>query len=65
MILARAMAEGGTDADAIKAALPEVIADYEGATGTIKWDDHGQRIDPPIEFVKYQDGKFEVLEARN
>ena len=65
MILARAMAQGGTDAAAIKAALPKVIADYEGATGKIKWDDHGQRIDPPIEFVKYQDGKFEVLEARN
>ena len=25
----------------------------------------GRRIDPPIEFVKYQDGEFEVLEARN
>ena len=56
MILARAMEQGGTNADAIKAALPKVIADYEGATGKIKWDDHGQRIDPPIEFVKYQDG---------
>ena len=56
MILARAMQQGGVDADAIKAALPEVIADYEGATGKIKWDEHGQRIDPPIEFVKYQDG---------
>ena len=65
MILARAMEQGGTNADAIKTALPLAIANYEGATGKIRWDDHGQRIDPPIEFVKYQDGKFEVLEARN
>jgi branched-chain amino acid transport system substrate-binding protein len=65
MILARAMQDGGTEAEAIGAALPKVIADYEGATGKIRWDDHGQRIDPPVEFVKYQDGQFELLEARN
>ncbi|MEM7022738.1 MAG: ABC transporter substrate-binding protein [Pseudomonadota bacterium] len=65
MILAHAMEQGGTDAEAIKSALPEVIAGYEGATGKIAWNDRGQRIDPPIEFVKYEDGEFEVLEARN
>jgi branched-chain amino acid transport system substrate-binding protein len=65
MILARAMEQGGTDAAAIKEALPRVIKEYQGATGTITWDEHGQRVDPPVEFLEYRDGKFEVLESTN
>lgn len=65
MILAAAMTKGGTDAAAIKAALPDVVKGYDGATGQILWDDRGQRVSPPIEFLGYEGGKFEVIEARN
>ena len=65
MLLARAMKEGGVDAAAIKAALPKVVQSYEGATGRIRWDQSGQRVAPPIEFLEYKDGKFASLEVRN
>jgi branched-chain amino acid transport system substrate-binding protein len=42
-----------------------VAAGYTGATGRIQWDDKGQRISPPIEFVEYKDGKFSTLQQRN
>jgi len=61
MLLAEAMRAGGTDADAIREALPEVVATYEGATGRIVWDERGQRVDPPIERLAYGDGGFQVL----
>ncbi len=64
-ILAEAMKQGGAEASAIKTALPEVVETYSGATGKIVWDGRGQRIDPPIEFLAYKDGAFEVVEARN
>lgn len=62
-IVAEAMQQGGTAASAIKASLPRVIENYSGATGPIVWDARGQRIDPPIEFLSYRDGSFEVIEA--
>ena len=65
MLLARAMKEGGPDAAAIKAALPKVVQQYEGATGRIQWDQGGQRVAPPIEFLEYKDGKFSPLQVRN
>jgi branched-chain amino acid transport system substrate-binding protein len=65
MLLVRAMKAGGTDAAAIKAALPKVVQSYEGATGRIQWDPNGQRVAPPIEFLEYKDGKFSLLQVRN
>jgi branched-chain amino acid transport system substrate-binding protein len=65
MVLARAMREGGVDAAAIKAALPKVVQQYDGATGRIQWDGRGQRINPPIEFLEYKDGKLVLLQTRN
>lgn len=61
MLLAKAMQAGGTDAAAIKAALPVVVKDYDGATGQIVWDDRGQRIDPPMDFFAYKDGKLQLI----
>ena len=61
MVLAKAM-ESGTDAEAIKAALPEVVKSYEGATGRIVWDERGQRVDPPVEILEYKDGAFQLLD---
>ena len=60
-IVARSMAESGTSAEQIKQALPQVVDAYSGATGKIVWDESGQRVDPPIEFVAYKDGEFVVL----
>lgn len=57
-VLARAIAAVGTDPAAIAAALPDAVEGYEGATGTITWDDRGQRIDPPMDIVEYSDGAF-------
>jgi branched-chain amino acid transport system substrate-binding protein len=65
MILARAMKDGGVDAAGIKKALPGVVKAYDGATGRIQWDERGQRVSPPIEFVEYKDGKFALLQTRN
>lgn len=61
MVLAKAMETGGTDAEAIKAALPEVVKSYEGATGPIVWDERGQRTDPPVEYLEYKDGAFQLM----
>lgn len=61
MIIAEAMKAGGTSAEEIAAALPEVVTTYEGATGRIVWDERGQRIDPPLEFLAYEDGSFSVI----
>ena len=65
MVLGAALKKGGTDAASIKAALPDVVKTYDGATGRILWDNRGQRVSPPIEFLEYKDGKFDVIEARN
>ena len=63
MLLGRAMQKGGTDAAAIKAALPLVAKDYDGATGRIEWDDRGQRINPPMDYFAFRDGKLEPIAA--
>ncbi len=60
-LLAKAMMAGGSDAAAIKKALPEVAKDYDGATGHVEWDDRGQRINPPMDFFEYQDGKLQPM----
>ncbi len=60
-IVAKAMELGGTSSSEIAASLPEVVKSYEGATGKITWDDRGQRIDPPVEFVEFKDGAFHIL----
>lgn len=65
MLLARAMKEAGVDAAAIKTALPKAVQGYQGATGQIQWDQNGQRVAPPIEFLEYKDGKFSSLQVRN
>ena len=61
MILALAMKAGGPEADGIRAALPAVVDTYEGATGSIAWNERGQRIDPPIELKAYEGGRFVVI----
>ncbi|MFO1056393.1 MAG: ABC transporter substrate-binding protein [Dongiaceae bacterium] len=61
MLLAKAMQAGGTDAAAIKAALPAATKGYDGATGTIEWDDRGQRINPPMDLFEYKDGKLQLI----
>ncbi|WP_176082759.1 ABC transporter substrate-binding protein [Martelella sp. HB161492] len=65
MVLAKAMEKSGTEPADIAKALPEVVKDYQGATGTIVWDDRGQRIDPPIDVITYEDGKFVTTGHRN
>lgn len=65
MLLVRAMKAGGPDAAAIRAALPRVVQGYEGATGRIQWDQNGQRVAPPIEFLEYRDGTFSPVQVRN
>ena len=62
MLLAKAMIAGGTDTVAIKKALPEVAKTYDGATGHIEWDDRGQRINPPMDYFSYKDGKLQLTE---
>lgn len=62
MLLAKAMAAGGTDAAAISAALPATVTDYDGATGTIVWDDRGQRIDAPMDYYAYIDGGLQTID---
>ncbi len=61
MVLAKAMIAGGTDPEAIKKALPEVVKDYDGATGQIEWDDRGQRINPPMDYFEYKDGALQPM----
>lgn len=53
-VLAKALADGGN----LASALPKAISGYDGATGKIVWDDRGQRIDPPIDIIVYEGGKF-------
>jgi branched-chain amino acid transport system substrate-binding protein len=60
-LLAKAMTAGGTEAAQIAAALPGTVAGYDGATGTITWDDRGQRIDPPMDFFAYKDGALVTI----
>ncbi len=62
-LLGRAMQQGGTDAAAIKAALPDVVKSYDGATGHIEWDARGQRINPPMDYFVFKDGKLEAIAA--
>ncbi|MCW6509670.1 ABC transporter substrate-binding protein [Lichenifustis flavocetrariae] len=55
MLIARAAAApGGFSATT----MAKSIDGYQGATGAIKWDVRGQRIDPPIDVISYKDGKF-------
>jgi branched-chain amino acid transport system substrate-binding protein len=61
MLLAKAMIAGGTDAPAIKKALPEVVKTYDGATGHIEWDDRGQRINPPVSYFEYKGGQLQPI----
>jgi branched-chain amino acid transport system substrate-binding protein len=61
MVLAEAMKKAGVEPAAIAKALPTVVAGYTGATGTIVWDDRGQRIDPPLDIIEYKNGKFETV----
>lgn len=61
-LLAAAMAAGGTDAAAISAALQEAVKGYAGATGTIVWDDRGQRIEAPVDHYVYSAGGLVALD---
>lgn len=63
MLLGAAMAAGGTDAAAISAALPTVADGFEGATGSVVWDDRGQRIEAPLDYYMYTDGALQVMDA--
>lgn len=60
MVVARAMKAGG----ALSEALPEAVKDYEGATGSVTWDERGQRIDPPVDIVSFEDSEFKVIESK-
>jgi branched-chain amino acid transport system substrate-binding protein len=62
MVLAKAMnAAGGDDPDAVKKALPEVVKDYDGATGHIEWDDRDQRINPPMDYFEFTNGALQLI----
>jgi branched-chain amino acid transport system substrate-binding protein len=63
MLLGKAMQKAGTDPAAIKAALPEVAKTYDGATGHIEWDSRGQRVNPPMDYFLFKDGKLEKIAA--
>lgn len=54
MLVARGLAAGGD----LPAAMAKAVDGYVGATGPITWDAAGQRIDPPIDFIEFKDGKF-------
>jgi branched-chain amino acid transport system substrate-binding protein len=60
-LLAKAMIAGGTGPAAIRTALPEVAKGYDGATGHIEWDSRGQRINPPMDYFEYKDGKLQPI----
>jgi branched-chain amino acid transport system substrate-binding protein len=60
-LLAKAMIAAGTDPAAIRAALPEAAKGYDGATGHIEWDSRGQRINPPMDYFEYKDGKLQLI----
>jgi branched-chain amino acid transport system substrate-binding protein len=61
-LIALAMREAGTDAEAIKNALPEVAKDYDAATGTLEFDENGQRAEQPYDKLIYTDGGVELYE---
>ena len=46
----------------LRGLIAERIVILDGATGTITWDDRGQRIDPPVDFVTFEDGAFKSVE---
>ena len=60
-VVALAMRQGGVSAGDIRANLMKVVETFDGATGKVKWDDRGQRIDPPTDFTKFTGGKFEIV----
>lgn len=62
-LVALAMRQGGTGAADIRKQLPQIAKNYSGATGTIEWDSRGQRIDPPIEYIEYKNGEFQVIDV--
>jgi branched-chain amino acid transport system substrate-binding protein len=60
-VVALAMRQGGVSAGDIRANLMKVVETFDGATGKVKWDDRGQRINPPTDFTKFTGGKFEIV----
>jgi branched-chain amino acid transport system substrate-binding protein len=56
MLVAAIEKAGSAEPAAISAALVEVGADYEGATGPIVFDADGQRSKQPYEKLKIDDG---------
>lgn len=61
-LIALAMREAGTDAEAIKNALPEVAKEYDAATGTLEFDENGQRADQPYDKLIYTNGEVKLYE---
>lgn len=59
-LIALAMREGGTDAESIKNALPEVAKGYDAATGDLEFDENGQRLEQPYDELIYTDGHVEL-----
>jgi branched-chain amino acid transport system substrate-binding protein len=59
-LIALAMREAGTDAEAIKNALPEVAKNYDAATGDLQFDENGQRLEQPYDELIYTDGEVEL-----
>lgn len=57
-IIARAVVEGGYSADAIKTYLYK-MAPYDGLTGPIKFDSHGE-VDKPFAINVVHDGRFQL-----
>jgi branched-chain amino acid transport system substrate-binding protein len=49
---------GSTDSSAIKQALPVVAQSYDGATGPIRFDNNGQRIEQPYVLLTYKNKKL-------
>jgi len=58
-LLAKAMIAAGTDPAAVKTALIAAAKGYDGATGTIEWDSRGQRVNPPMDYFEYKNGKLQ------
>ena len=61
-LLAKAMIAAGTDPAAVKTALIAAAKGYDGATGSIEWDSRGQRVNPPMDYFEYKDGKLQPLQ---
>src|SRR5690606_37368162 len=51
---------GSADPAAVRKALEATGQNYVGATGTISFDQDGQRLDPPYTKLKFADGKMQV-----